>query len=45
MEELIKQAEQGDARAQFQLGMTYYNGNRIEKSQIKAVKWWTRAAE
>ena len=45
MEELIKQAEQGDARAQFQLGMAYYEGNRIEKSQIKALKWWTKAAE
>lgn len=32
MEELIKQAEQGDARAQFRLGMAYYNGDMIEKS-------------
>ena len=26
MEELIKKAEQGDAEAQFQLGVAYYNG-------------------
>ena len=45
MQELTLKAEQGDARAQFQLGMAYYNGNRIEKSQIKALKWWTKAAE
>lgn len=45
MEELIKQADEGDAEAQFRLGMAYYKGNRIEKSQVKALKWWTKAAE
>ena len=45
MQELTLKAEQGDARAQFRLGMAYYNGDRIEKSQIKALKWWTKAAE
>ena len=30
MEELIKQAEEGDARAQYQLGMAYYRGNGVE---------------
>lgn len=43
--ELIKQAEEGDARAQFRLGMAYYRGNRIEKSEEKAYEWWTKAAE
>lgn len=45
MKELIKQAEQGDARAQFRLGMAYYNGNRIEKSEENAFEWWMKAAE
>jgi len=27
MKKLIKQAEQGDAKAQFRLGMAYYNGD------------------
>ena len=43
--ELIKQAEQGDARAQFRLGMAYYRGNRIEKSEEKAYEWWTKSEE
>lgn len=45
MQELTLKAEQGDARAQFRLGMAYYNGDRIEKSQEKAFEWWTKAAE
>lgn len=45
MQELILKAEQGDARAQFRLGMAYYNGDRIEKSQEKAFEWWTKAAD
>ena len=31
MKELTNQAEQGDARAQYQLGMAYYRGNGVEK--------------
>ena len=38
MKELIKQAEQGDAEAQFQLGLAYYNGDGINKSYSKAYK-------
>ena len=45
MEELMQKAEAGDAEAQLLLGMAYYKGNRIEKSQVKALKWWTKAAE
>ena len=33
MQELTLKAEQGDARAQFRLGIAYYNGDRMEKSQ------------
>ena len=45
MEELFKQAEQGDAEAQFLLGLAYYNGEGIEESYEKAFEWWTKAAE
>lgn len=32
MEELIKQAEQGNAEAQYQLGLAYYNGDGKTKT-------------
>ena len=32
MEELIKKAEQGDAEAQFLLGLTHYKGNGKNKN-------------
>ena len=32
MEELIKRAEQGDAEAQFHLGLAYFQGHGIEES-------------
>ena len=32
MEELIKQAEQGNAEAQYQLGLAYYNGDGKNKN-------------
>ena len=39
MEELIKHADEGDAEAQFRLGMAYYNGNGISKNYSKAYFW------
>ena len=44
MKELIKQAEQGDARVQFRLGMAYYRGNGVEIIVEEAFKWWLKAA-
>jgi len=38
-------AEQGDARAQFQLGLHYYLGRGVEKDFEEAVKWYRKAAE
>ena len=32
MEELIKQAEQGNAEAQYQLGLAHYKGNGKNKN-------------
>lgn len=45
MEELIKQAEQGDAKAQFQLGLAYYNGESINRNYSKAYYWFQKAVE
>ncbi len=38
-------AEQGDATAQFQLGMAYESGKNVPQSYIQAAKWFRKAAE
>lgn len=35
----------GDAIAQYNLGVCYYNGNGVAKDQAEAVKWWRKDAE
>ena len=45
MEELIKQAEQGDTEAQCLLGLAYHNGDGLEISPEKAFRWWMKAAK
>ena len=45
IDELKKAAEQGDAQAQYNLGICYANGNGVEKNFSEAVKWWRKAAE
>jgi TPR repeat protein len=42
---LIKAAELGDAVAQFNLGLRYYNGQGVLQDYKEAVKWWSKAAE
>ena len=42
---LKKAAEQGDAQAQFKLGMRYYNGKGVEVNNEKAFLWVHKAAE
>ena len=42
---LRQKATQGDAGAQFELGLTYDGGNRITKDRAEAVKWYRKAAE
>lgn len=42
---LLQAAEQGDAKAQFQLGYCFFNGHSVEKNEEEAVKWYTKAAE
>ena len=38
-------AEQGDAKAQFHLGLMYANGEGVPQDYQEAVKWYRRAAE
>ena len=40
-----KSAQQGDADAQYNLGVMYHNGDGVEKDYVTAYKWWTLAAE
>lgn len=45
IEELHRLAEQGNANAQNNLGVCYYNGQGIPQSYEKAVYWYTKTAE
>ena len=38
-------AEQGDADAQFYLGMVYYTGEGVSEDDAEAVRWYRMAAE
>jgi TPR repeat protein len=38
-------AEQGDAGAQFHLGLMYGNGEGVPQNYEQAIKWYTKAAE
>lgn len=38
-------AEQGDSRAQFNLGVLYANGNGVPQNYQTAISWWTLAAQ
>ncbi len=40
-----KLAEQGDAAAQYNLGVMYNNGEGVTRDTKQAVYWWTKAAE
>ena len=43
--ELKALADQGDAEAQNNLGLRYYNGEGVTKDYAEAVKWYRKAAE
>ena len=45
LQEFKKAAEQGDAYAQFYLGMIYDNGEGVPEDDKEAVKWYRLAAE
>src|SRR5262245_9064790 len=40
-----KAAEKGEARAQFNLGVCYYEGRGVTRDYAKAVEWYRRASE
>ena len=40
-----KAAEQGNAKAQFKLGVMYAGGNGVPEDDVEAVKWYRMAAE
>src|ERR1035437_10493494 len=42
---LIKQAESGDAKAQFELGVMYRFGQSVSKDEAEAARWFRKAAE
>jgi tetratricopeptide (TPR) repeat protein len=43
--DLIKQAENGDAKAAIKLGHLYRNGDEIEQDYAKALRWYRLAAD
>ena len=45
MEALIKKAKNGDDKAQFQLGLAYYNGNGVKQNYREAYHWFSKAKE
>ena len=45
MEDLQKSAEDGDAFAQYELGLSYTDGFGVEKDLTKAAEWLRKAAE
>ena len=38
-------AENGDAKAQYQLGVCYFIGAGVERNNVEAVKWFRKAAD
>src|SRR5437773_3728986 len=45
VEEVKAKAETGDAKAEYDLGLCYANGNNVAKDEVEAVKWFRKAAE
>ena len=45
LEEWLPIAEQGDARAQYNLGVMFYFGEGVQKDYAAAAEWYTKAAE
>jgi hypothetical protein len=43
--DLRKLADQGDADAQWQMGVRYHNGEDVPRDDVQAMQWFQRAAE
>jgi TPR repeat protein len=41
----MKKAEQGNAEAQYNLGLNYFHGHGVSRDHEEAVKWYRKAAE
>ncbi len=44
-EEILTRAEQGDAKAQYNLALMYYKGKGVPQDDQEAAKWYRKAAE
>ena len=44
-QEDLKLANRGDAQAQYNMGLHFYNGDGAAQNFGKAAKWWSKAAE
>ena len=44
-EEQVRRAQQGDVRAQYSLGHSYFNGEGVPKDYREAAKWLTELEE
>ncbi len=45
LEKLIQQASQGNAAAQYNLGVMYANGRGVPQDYVQAMKWYRLAAD
>lgn len=45
IEDLLIEAEKGNAEAMFNLGVCYYDGIGVEQDYAEAIEWWGSAAE
>ena len=43
--EYLKAAQNGDAEAQYNLAVCYYNGDEVGKDLVQSAKWWLKSAE
>jgi uncharacterized protein len=43
--EITKAANQGDAEAQYRLGLRYFNGKGVRRNYTKAAVWFRKAAK
>ncbi len=41
----IKEAEQGNANAQYNLAVIYHIGEKVDENYKEAIKWYTKAAK
>ena len=45
VQRILDKAEQGDAKAQFDIAVIYYQGLRIDQNLQEAAKWYLKSAE